>query len=115
MSTLHLFTKRIYILLVSLTMIMNLLQAQKARTNWPIITRKGDELFEGSKPFRFMGLAAPNIQQNESQIRTDRTNRFPDEYEIRDILDGIKRIGGRATRTFSFPYLQQKTKACQCI
>lgn len=70
-------------------------------TNWPIIVRKGDQLYEGKKLFRFLGLAAPNIQQNESQIRADRTNRFPDDYEIRDILDGIRRVGGRATRTFS--------------
>lgn len=66
-----------------------------------IITAKGDRLMDGDKEFRFMGLAAPNIQQNESQIREDRTNRFPDEYEIRDILGGIQRIGGLATRTFS--------------
>lgn len=69
--------------------------------SWPIIIRHGDQLFEGNKPFRFMGLAAPNIQQNESQINIDRSNRFPDEYEIRDILDGIRRVGGKATRTFS--------------
>jgi mannan endo-1,4-beta-mannosidase len=66
-----------------------------------IITRQGDKLMDGNKEFRFMGLAAPNIQQNESQIRKDRTNRFPDEYEIRDILGGIQRLGGLATRTFS--------------
>ncbi|HAN79422.1 MAG TPA: hypothetical protein DCQ31_17485, partial [Bacteroidales bacterium] len=79
------------------------IEAQKIATakNWPIITRQGDQLMEGSKVYRFFGLAAPNIQQNESQIRADRTNRFPDEFEIRDILDGIKRVGGRATRTFS--------------
>jgi hypothetical protein len=69
--------------------------------NWPIITRRGDQLFEGNKVFRFFGLAAPNIQQNESQIREDRTNRFPDEFEIRDILSGLQRTGSRATRTFS--------------
>lgn len=69
--------------------------------SWPIIRRSGDQLFEGDKPFRFMGMAAPNIQANESQVRSDRRNRFPDEYEIRDILDGIRREGGRATRTFS--------------
>ena len=69
--------------------------------NWPIITRKGDQVYEGDKVFRFMSLAAPNIQQNESQIRVDGTNRFPDEYEIRDILGGLQRVGGRATRTFS--------------
>jgi len=65
------------------------------------ITRDGDKLMDGKKVFRFFGLAAPNIQQNESQIRNDRTNRFPDEYEIRDIYSGIQRTGGLATRTFS--------------
>jgi mannan endo-1,4-beta-mannosidase len=68
---------------------------------WPIVTRKGDQLYEGEKLFRFLGLAAPNIQANENQVRADRLNRFPDDYEIRDILDGIRRVGGRATRTFS--------------
>lgn len=72
-----------------------------APKNWPIIHRSGDQLIEGSKPFRFFGIAAPNIQQNESQIREDRSNRFPDEFEIRDVLDGLRRVGGRATRSFS--------------
>lgn len=66
-----------------------------------IITRDGDRLMDGDREFRFMSLAAPNIQQNESQIRADRSNRFPDEYEIRDILGGLQRIGGTVTRTFS--------------
>ena len=80
----------------------NMLTAQINKDKvWPIITRKSDKLYEGNKVFRFMGLAAPNIQQNESQIRVDRSNRFPDEYEIRDALDGIRRVGGRVTRTFS--------------
>jgi mannan endo-1,4-beta-mannosidase len=75
--------------------------AQQKAANWPIITRKGDQLYEGEKVFRFFGLAAPNIQQNESQIREDRSNRFPDEFEIRDLLSGLQRTGSRATRTFS--------------
>lgn len=91
-----------FLLLVLLFFRAFTLTAQSnSEKSWPIITRNGDQLFEGNKPFRFMGLAAPNIQQNESQIRADRTNRFPDEYEIRDVLDGIRRVGGRATRTFS--------------
>jgi len=80
-------------------------QKEKQKTssdaNWPIIVRKGDQLVEGNKPFRFLGMAAPNIQANENQVRADRTNRFPDDFEISDILDGIRREGGRATRTFS--------------
>lgn len=77
------------------------LGSQTKNKNWQIITRKGDQLYEGDKVFRFFGFAAPNIQQNESQIRKDRSNRFPDEYEIRDILGGLQRVGARATRTFS--------------
>jgi hypothetical protein len=66
-----------------------------------IITRQGDKLMDGSAEFRFFGIAAPNIQQNESQIRADHTNRFPDEYEIRDVYSALQRTGGLATRTFS--------------
>jgi hypothetical protein len=76
-------------------------QSTKQKSDWPIITRRGDKLYENGHEFRFMGFAAPNIQQNESQIRTDKTNRFPDEYEVRDLLDGLHRVGARATRTFS--------------
>jgi hypothetical protein len=77
------------------------LHNDSTKSIWPIITRRGDQLYEGDKIFRFFSLAAPNIQQNETQIRIDRTNRFPDEFEIRDILSGIQREGGRATRTFT--------------
>jgi hypothetical protein len=65
------------------------------------ITRKNDKLIEGDHVFRFFGLAAPNIQQNESQLRKDMLNRFPDDFEIRDIYGGIQRMGGLVTRTFS--------------
>ena len=101
------FSLRIFLLFIPLIFFQLLAPAQSApsrgiqKSSWPIITRKGDKLYEGEKPFRFFGLAAPNIQQNESQIREDRTNRFPDEYEIRDALGGMQHIGGRATRTFS--------------
>lgn len=80
------------------------------KPDWPIITRQGDQLMEGDRVFRFFGMAAPNIQQNESQIRADRSNRFPDEYEIRDILGGIQRLGGRATRTFSLSVYSPEDK-----
>ena len=65
------------------------------------IVRDGDKLMDGDREFRFFGLAAPNIQQNESQLRTDMANRFPDEFEIRDLFSGIQCAGGLVTRTFS--------------
>jgi len=128
--------KQFLLLLMGITLWLSPIQAQKEKAksstnnNWPIIVRKGDQLFEGDKPFRFMGMAAPNIQANENQVREDRTNRFPDEYEISDILDGIRREGGRATRTFSLSvfhpddkgmpvyfsgYRQYNEEAFQCL
>ncbi len=65
------------------------------------IVRKGDKLMNGDREFRFFGLAAPNLQQNESQLRRDMTNRFPDEFEIRDLFSGLQRVGGLVTRTFT--------------
>jgi len=70
-------------------------------SEWPIVVRNGDVLIENGKPFRFLGLAAPNLQANESQLLSDWSNRFPDEYELRDALDSLRRVGARATRTFS--------------
>ncbi|MFO1389684.1 hypothetical protein [Cellvibrio sp.] len=76
--------------------------AKNTNEDWPIIKRNLDVLYEGQKEFRFLGLAAPNIQAHESQLHPDFSNRFPDEYELRDILSSINRLGARATRSFSF-------------
>ena len=78
--------------------------------NWPIIQRKGDVLYEGARPFRFLGLAAPDLQQNESQLLPGNSNRFPDEYEIRDVLGGLQREGARATRIFPLSVFSPKDK-----
>jgi hypothetical protein len=76
-------------------------QAQTPSTDWPIVTRRGDALFEGDRPFRFFGIDAPNLFQNEGQLLPDFSNRFPDEYEIRDVFEAMRYLEGRATRTFS--------------
>ena len=68
---------------------------------WPIIVRRGDALDEGGRPFRFLGLAAPNLHQNEGQVLPDFSNRFPDEFEIRDVLRSMQQMGLRATRCFA--------------
>ena len=75
--------------------------AAHAADPWPIITRRGDARNEGDRVFRFLGLDAPNLQQHESQILPDFSNRFPDEFETRDALETLRRLGARATRTFS--------------
>jgi hypothetical protein len=66
------------------------------------ITRDGTRLMDGAKEFRFLGLDAPALLQNEDQVKPDFSNRFPDEYEIRDTLTTIRQMGGRATRCYTF-------------
>ena len=70
-------------------------EASPAKEFRYFVVRKADKLLDGDHEFRFFGLAAPNMQQNESQLRTDMANRFPDEFEIRDLF------GGLVTRTFT--------------
>jgi hypothetical protein len=96
-------SKRFLALALLAIMAIAVLPAQTIASHgdWPIITRRGDQLYEGSRPFRFFGLDAPNLGFNESQIRADSSNRFPDEFEIRDTFGGLQREGARATRLFT--------------
>lgn len=68
------------------------------RSEWPIVHRQGDQLFEGDKTFRFLGLCSSTLNTTKEQILPDWSNRWPDEFEIRSILDGLSRVGARATR-----------------
>jgi hypothetical protein len=65
------------------------------------ITRNGSVLMDGDKEYRFFALASSNLHQNEEQILPDNSNRFPDEFEIRDTLMTIRQMGGTATRCFT--------------
>lgn len=57
-------------------------------------------LYDGSQEFRFFSLSAPNFHQNESQLRPDGSNRWPDEYESRDLLVTLHQMAGTVTRSF---------------
>jgi mannan endo-1,4-beta-mannosidase len=70
----------------------------KPRSDWPIIQRSGDQLVEGTKPFRFLGMCSSTLNMTKEQILPDWSNRWPDEFEIRSVLDGMSRVGARATR-----------------
>ena len=74
------------------------------------VTRQGARLFEGTNEFRFLGLAAPNLHQNESQLLPDFSNRFPDEFEITDTLESLRQMGAQATRCFSLSIYSAENK-----
>ncbi len=64
------------------------------------ISCRNGRLYELDREFRFFGLAAPNLHQNEGQLEPDDSNRWPDEYESQDVLESLHQIGSRATRSF---------------
>ncbi len=66
------------------------------------ITRKGNQLMEGDKPFRFISFNLPNLTYTEDDMRFEQLSSFrlPSAYEIDDALASIQQMGGRVTRTY---------------
>ena len=64
-----------------------------------VTARDGKLWLEGSE-YRFLGFALPNLHQNENQVHPDYSNRFPDEFEIRDLLLSLAQMGCRVARIF---------------
>ena len=66
------------------------------------ITAKGDQLFDGQEPYRFMSFNIPNLTYTEDDMRFGQVNpfRLPTTYEIDDALATIQQMGGRVARTY---------------
>ena len=66
------------------------------------ITARGDQLFEGDKPFRFISFNIPNLQMVEDQMAFSQLNpwRLPDEFELTDALATVRQMGGTVVRTY---------------
>lgn len=66
------------------------------------VTVRGDQLFEGRKPFRFVSFNIPNLHLVEDNMVFDKENawRWPDKFEIADALESIRQQGGRVARTY---------------
>ena len=100
---------KIVLLLIGIFLLTNLYVAdclsadkdEKTVVKRNFITKDGSKLMDGDKEFRFFALASSNLHQNEEQILPDNSNRFPDEFEIRDTLMSIHQMGGTATRCFT--------------
>lgn len=66
------------------------------------ITARGDQLFEGDKPFRFISWDIPNLQLIEDNLPFTNLNawRLPDRFEINDALATVRQMGGTVVRTY---------------
>ena len=66
------------------------------------ITRRGDQLFDGDRPYRFISFNIPNLMVVEDAYEFTKPNpwRWPDEFEIEDALESVRQMGGQVVRTY---------------
>ena len=66
------------------------------------ITRRGDQLLDGDRPYRFISFNIPNLLVIEDAFEFTSPSpwRWPDEYEIEDALESIRQMGGQVVRTY---------------
>jgi len=66
------------------------------------IIRRGDQLFDGEMPFRFISWNIPNLMVIEDAYEFTRPNpwRWPNEFEIEDALESVRQMGGQVVRTY---------------
>jgi len=66
------------------------------------VTRSADKLMENGKELRFIGMNTPNLHiQEDKSFLTENWHRV-NEFEIRDIFETIRQMGGTVTRTYVF-------------
>lgn len=66
------------------------------------ITRRGDQLFDGERLYRFVSMNIPNLMVQEDAYEFTHPNpwRWPDEFEIEDALESVRQMGGQVVRTY---------------
>jgi hypothetical protein len=66
------------------------------------IVRRGDQLFENDKPFRFISFNIPNLQLVEDNFArgAETAWRWPNRYELTDALESVRQLGGTVVRTY---------------
>jgi len=66
------------------------------------ITRRGDQLVEGGKPFRFISVNIPNLQLIEDNFAPGAKTAWawPNEFELTDALESVRQMGGTVVRTY---------------
>jgi mannan endo-1,4-beta-mannosidase len=66
------------------------------------LTRRGDQLFDGDRRFRFVSFNIPNLLVIEDAYQFTQPDpwRWPNEFEIEDALESIRQMGGQVVRTY---------------
>ena len=60
---------------------------------------------DGNKEFRFISFNVPTLSYQEDEMGFTQTNpyRLPNEYEMRDVFETVKEMGGQVIRIYTIP------------
>lgn len=69
------------------------------------ITVSGNKLMDGDKEFRFISFNVPTLNYQEDEMSFTQTNpyKLPDEFEMRDVFETVKEMGGQVIRIYTIP------------
>lgn len=69
------------------------------------ITVKGNKLMDGNKEFRFVSFNVPTLNYNEDELAFTQKQPYslPDEFEIRDVMETVRQLGGKVIRMYTIP------------
>jgi hypothetical protein len=81
------------------------------------VTRQGDQLMDGEKPYRFISFNIPNLLVIEDDFEFTKTSpwRWPDEYEIEDALESVRQMGGQVVRTYVISVFREGSDMGQTV
>jgi hypothetical protein len=93
-------SKYIILLMLSSALVLAQSSAVNAQSIPRFITRSGDKLMDGANEYRFIGVHLSTVHRNENDLRSDRSDIWPTDYEIEDQVKSIAQMGGTATRIY---------------
>ncbi|SNY99575.1 hypothetical protein [Flagellimonas pacifica] len=95
--------KKITLLIITALISMQWGWSQNGIENF--ITVKGNKLMDGDREFRFVSFNVPTLNYNEDEFAFTEKQPYslPDEYEIRDIFETVRQLGGRVIRMYTIP------------
>ena len=69
------------------------------------VSVSGNKLMDGDKEFRFISFNVPTLNYQEDEMTFTLTNpyRLPDEFEMRDVFETVKEMGGQVIRIYTIP------------
>ncbi len=95
--------KKITQIILIIGLSLNYAKAQSGFQNF--ITVDGHKLMDGNQEFRFVSFNVPTLNYNEDVFDFNRMYPYslPTEYEIRDVFETVKQVGGKVVRMYTIP------------